>query len=257
MDNGSGVRGDLKAVVKAVLLDYEARSLAATESISYGKQKEPILRYVQLIRALNGDSQIPLTRLSAYGYPSTQLDNFPPGVTLLRYPVTDARLGQTPLGAPTVFNWFLPDFNPGGAIASAGLVAPEMQLTTETSVVNAINYHYTLSNTNGQSVNAMVGAANGNEDDVRLGRGVLTQLYNAEIASGKTVLESVTTVLDYLDVLLLSGRLKASYQGAPAPNPRTIIAEAVASLPETLGPGARMQELLYLVVSSPEYVNQK
>jgi len=50
-DNGSGVRGDLKAVIKAILLDYEARSLEAAGSASFGKQREPLLRVTQLARS--------------------------------------------------------------------------------------------------------------------------------------------------------------------------------------------------------------
>ncbi len=50
-DNGSGVRGDLKAVIKAILLDYEARSLVAAGAAGYGKQREPVTRVTQLARA--------------------------------------------------------------------------------------------------------------------------------------------------------------------------------------------------------------
>ena len=50
-DNGSGVRGDLQAVIKAILLDYEARSLVAASAPGYGKQREPLLRVTQLGRA--------------------------------------------------------------------------------------------------------------------------------------------------------------------------------------------------------------
>ncbi len=50
-DNGSGLRGDMKAVIKAILLDYEARSIAATSAPGFGKQREPVLRTSQLVRA--------------------------------------------------------------------------------------------------------------------------------------------------------------------------------------------------------------
>jgi len=50
-DNGSGVRGDMKAVIKAILLDYEARSVAASSAPGYGKQREPVLRTSQFVRA--------------------------------------------------------------------------------------------------------------------------------------------------------------------------------------------------------------
>lgn len=50
-DNGSGVRGDLKAVIKAILLDHEARSITASAAPGFGKQREPVLRVTQLSRA--------------------------------------------------------------------------------------------------------------------------------------------------------------------------------------------------------------
>jgi uncharacterized protein (DUF1800 family) len=50
-DNGSGVRGDMKAVIKAILLDYEARSLVAAAAPGYGKQREPVVRVTQFVRA--------------------------------------------------------------------------------------------------------------------------------------------------------------------------------------------------------------
>ena len=52
-DNGSGVRGDMKAVIKAILLDYEARSLQlADTSISHGKVKEPLVAFAAMLRGL-------------------------------------------------------------------------------------------------------------------------------------------------------------------------------------------------------------
>jgi uncharacterized protein (DUF1800 family) len=50
-DNGAGVRGDMKAVIKAILLDHEARSIAASNAPGFGKQREPLLRVTQLARA--------------------------------------------------------------------------------------------------------------------------------------------------------------------------------------------------------------
>ncbi len=51
-DNGLGVRGDMQAVIKAILLDYEARSTAMLSIPAYGKQREPIMRVAQAARAL-------------------------------------------------------------------------------------------------------------------------------------------------------------------------------------------------------------
>jgi uncharacterized protein (DUF1800 family) len=106
-DNGRGVRGDLAAVVKAILLDAEARGSATS---STGKVKEPLLRLTQLWRAYNG-------RAANGGY---RAFSNPSGL-----------LGQGPLQANSVFNFFGPDYAPPGEIRSAGLVAPELEIATE------------------------------------------------------------------------------------------------------------------------------
>jgi uncharacterized protein (DUF1800 family) len=50
-DNGAGVRGDMKAVLQAILLDYEARSSTAMAAPEFGKQREPLLRATAMARA--------------------------------------------------------------------------------------------------------------------------------------------------------------------------------------------------------------
>lgn len=106
-DNGSGVRGDLGAVVKAILLDPEAHPAVRTDAD--GKIKEPILRLTQLWRAYDATS--------ASG----------------RYPfrVVYIIFGQGPLQAPHVFNFFSPFYAPPGEIQDSGLVAPELEIATE------------------------------------------------------------------------------------------------------------------------------
>lgn len=106
-NNGSGIRGDLGAVVKAILLDAEARPDLPMEID--GKLKEPLLRVTQLWRAYNA------TSISG------------------RYPLEAAYIlfGQGPLQASHVFNFFSPFFAPPGEIRNASLVAPELQIATE------------------------------------------------------------------------------------------------------------------------------
>ncbi len=252
--SGSGQSGDFAAMAKAILLDYEARSLSLADDISYGKQKEPILRYIQLIRAFDGKSQLPLSDLSSFGYPATQLDNFPDGATRYRYGDTTTQLSQSALRAPSVFNWFLPDYEPGGDIAAAGLVAPEMIQTTETQVIYNINYMHTLARGgNGQGVNALVGQTDGLLDNIKLDRDALQAIYNAEVAGGATVEEAVTALIDHMDVLMMAGNFKATYGAAPLPNPRSTVIDAIVSI----GNGQRIRSALYLMASTPEYIHQK
>jgi uncharacterized protein (DUF1800 family) len=104
-DNGHGVRGDMGAVVRAILLDEEALGTGDRK----GKLKEPLLRLSQLWRAFG-----------ARGVNGT-----------LRYVPSDTEMGQRALGAFSVFNFFQPGHAPPGAIQQAGLVAPEFQILNE------------------------------------------------------------------------------------------------------------------------------
>lgn len=153
--------GDLGRVLKAILLDYEARSLQlADTSISHGRMKEPLVHFMSVMRGLNAYSGIPLTSLrdvqqnfttteamTLNGWPGGlsktlpqgEVDKFQPNATRFRFPDYTNLLGQSPLRAPSVFNWFLPDYVVPGSMAEAGLFAPEMQIASETNLVNRIN----------------------------------------------------------------------------------------------------------------------
>ena len=120
-NNGQGVRGDMKAVVKAILLDPEARTVGT--SASAGKVREPVLRLAHMLRAFNATS-------TSGRYTGIGLTDDP-----------SASLGQTPMFAPTVFNFFRPGYVPTSkAITDANLVAPEMQIVTDVSVAGYMNY---------------------------------------------------------------------------------------------------------------------
>jgi uncharacterized protein (DUF1800 family) len=120
-DNGSGVRGDMKAVFKAILLDPEARN--ASTSPSYGKVREPVVRLANMLRAFN----------------ATSISGRYTGIGLTDDPAT--RLNQTPMFAPTVFNFFRPGYVPTSqAITDAGLVVPELQITHDVSVAGYMNF---------------------------------------------------------------------------------------------------------------------
>jgi uncharacterized protein (DUF1800 family) len=118
-DNGSGVRGDLGAVVRAILLDYEARSTDVLRTPGAGKLKEPLLRMSALLRAFSGAA-----------------DNG-------RYAMNpDSSFGQSALHATTVFNFFTPDYVSPGVLGAAGLYAPEFQIVTGGTAITAPNTLY-------------------------------------------------------------------------------------------------------------------
>lgn len=121
-NNGSGARGDLKAVVRAILTDMEARGAASLNSSTGGKLRAPILRLTGWARAFGATS------------PS---NTWPVGDTTS--PTT--RLGQSPGRSPSVFNFFRPGYTPPSTgISSAGLVAPEFQLANELTAVGYVNF---------------------------------------------------------------------------------------------------------------------
>lgn len=121
-DNGAGVRGDLQAVIRAVLMDGEARlRLSPLPDDEIGKLREPILRFLQWARVVKLQSSDGLWGVGDLSSPE--------------------RLGQSPLRAPSVFNFFRPAYVPlNTPMAQQGLVAPEFQITDESSVIGYVNF---------------------------------------------------------------------------------------------------------------------
>ncbi len=124
-NDGKGARGNLGAVVRSILLDYEARSPAVIENVGYGKIKEPIIRFTGFLRALSATSPNGRYLDSYYEDPRSLPALYPTGTFV--FPLS--AFGQAPLQSPTVFNFYSPDYSPPGAMAAAGLVAPEMEIT--------------------------------------------------------------------------------------------------------------------------------
>ncbi len=136
-NDGTGKRGNLGAVVKAVLLDAEARP--ATVIATTGKVKEPLLRLTQLWRAYGAKAANGQYRIGNI----------------------NAVFGQGPLQSPSVFNFFSPFYAPPGEIANQNLVAPEMQIATEYLNTTVTNTFYNIvffwnSSATGLPANAIV-----------------------------------------------------------------------------------------------------
>ena len=121
-NNGAGVRGDMKAVVRAILLDAEARDPVTAASPSFGKLREPVARFLNWARGFGATSASDAWAVNDLSDPAT-------------------RLGQSPMRSASVFNFFRPGYvPPNSAIASGGLAAPEFQITTESSVAGYVNF---------------------------------------------------------------------------------------------------------------------
>jgi uncharacterized protein (DUF1800 family) len=121
-DNGQGVRGDLKAVWRAVLLDPEARDRGKLADPAFGKLREPVLRMTAWIRAFGVSSNSGNYNVFGTDDPNTGF-------------------GQAPYRSPSVFNFYRPGYVPPNTEAGRlGLTVPEMQITSETSASSYLNF---------------------------------------------------------------------------------------------------------------------
>ncbi len=207
-DNGSGTRGDMKAVIKAILTDSEARDDSVLAGANTGKIREPIMRLTGWARAFGVNSP---ANTWPFGNTSSQ----------------STRIGQSPGRSPSVFNFFRPGYSPPAtAIAAAGLVAPEFQITNEQSVVGYINYFQGL-------------VANGAGDAKPDYTAILTKA-----SDSAALVAEVNTVL-------AAGQLSSATQ--------TAIKTAVdsISITATNGPINRVGVAILLTLASPDFLTVK
>ena len=230
-DNGSGERGDLKAVVIAILMDEEARSCEALQDDRNGILIEPMIRTTQIVKAFP---------LSCY-MDSIHVVN---GDTLDRIECTEKRywlngidrrnaIRQSPLGAPSVFNFYLPDHQPVGEFAMRDMVAPEFKIHDSSTSINYINImHATLFwNYLGSSW----------ETDYKPQLGVLTMDTDALLP----LVEEPEELYNYLDILFARGQLTDST--------RAILREFVDEQPDWVDAQRRLRGVMMLLLISPDY----
>ena len=207
-NNGSGVRGDLKAMFRAIWLDDEARDPARMADPNFGKLREPMLRLVQWARTFGATSAAGTWKIGDMSSESN-------------------RLGQSPMRSPSVFNYFRPGYvPPNTAFATSGLVAPELQITNESSVAGYLNF---LVNT----------AKNGVSD--------VSTAYPNEIA----LAGDPSALVARLNLLLCADQLSATQQQT--------IRDAIGtiSLTSTNGPLNRVASAIVLVMGSAAYLAQR
>ena len=217
-DDGTGVRGNLQAVITAILLDPEARDTAAAiANAQYGKVREPLLRYTEWARAFTAQS-----RNASYNTGSTEDPIY--------------GLGEMWLRSPTVFNWFSPGYTPPGTpIAADSLLAPEMQITNVSTVVGFINF-----------MQDAIGASPTQGGDV-------FSSYAEEMRLAATP----DQLMDRVNLMLMAGQMSSSLYSAiegavtsiPIPSgDQAAINAALLS---------RAQTAVYLTVASPDFAAQQ
>jgi len=220
-------RGDMARTVKAILMDPEARDPAKMADPSFGKLREPFLKVVNVARAFNASTEVGWYYLSGF----------------------DADHVQEPFNSPSVFNFYLPTYTPPGALATAGLVSPELQIINAASGVTAPNYfwdHITDQFDYGASFSDRRTFLNLDQE------WLLNVPASAVNQPGPSVQPlDPDPLLRRLDLVLTGGTLD--------PETFQIIREAMARIGPGSGwewPEIRLKLAIYLIVSSPEFAVQ-
>lgn len=228
-NNGSGIRGDLKAVIRAILLDPEARDNNADENGNYaGMLREPFVRYMNLMKGL---------KLTTTG-----------GVYRnVMYDIYD-KLEQIPMASNTVFNFFQPDYQPNGDLKNAGKYAPEFQLLNSQTLTNYFNgLNEWLVKDNPTSFWSYFTSEKFKSD----------QRARFDLKSDNILTKNIrlTELLDKYNMILAHGRLsdnnitsiKTVLLGIP-------LREDSLGIPNEDDSYLRIRMAIYLIMSSPDYL---
>jgi uncharacterized protein (DUF1800 family) len=216
-NNGSGVRGDMGAVVTAILMDPDARNATAAEDPAYGKLREPVIRMTHMMRAFQGTSAS--------------------GKWQVRTTGANTSLGQTPLLASSVFNFWRPGYVPPATtvLGSRNLVAPEFQIVNEVTNAGYVNViEQTISNGIGTS------------NDVRL-----------SLSNEVLIADQPELLADRLNRVLLAGQMSSALRKRVLD---TLNAYAISPTDPTQANQAktnRAKAAVLLVMTSPEYLVQR
>jgi uncharacterized protein (DUF1800 family) len=224
-NNGSGVRGDMKAVIKAVLMDSEARTAAT--GAGAGKLREPILRLANFKRALGHTSQTGRFLMGSTDDPGNALS-------------------QTPMRSPSVFNFWRPGYvPPSSGLADAGLTSPEMQIVQEVSVRGYYEFMR-------QAVDQGVGS---NAPAPATGRDIRTT-YAAEVA----LADKPDQLVERMNSILMYGQMSATMKAALTGAVNSVTIPSGANVTQAQIDTAKLNRVkiaTYLTVASPEFMTLK
>ena len=218
-NNGAGVRGDLRAVVKAILKDAEARNPSLAATPGYGKVREPVIRLANWIRAFGA------TSIS--------------GNYLITSTSANTSLGQSALTSPSVFNFYRPGYVPPNTrLGAQGLTAPEFQIVDEVTVAGYAN-----------TMQTAIGSGIGSGSDVR-------SAYANEIAiaaDANTLVDRMNRMLLYGQMSpTLRARIIESVNSIVVPAPTANNAATIATAKLN-----RAKLAVYMTMVSPEYLVQR
>lgn len=234
INNGSGRRGDMKEVVKAVLLDTEARGDSKTSDVNYGKLREPVQFATNLLRAFN-----------VKGYSSAESDGVifqEPSSTLdPNYPNYFLKMEQRPFYSPSVFNYY----SPKNRITVDGidLLAPEFTLFTPVTAVARANFAHTIV-FKGIQPSPPISGVPPAALDIPYG----TALDLSEMENYSRNNQNGTALVNAINSRLFNGTMSVAMQ--------TRMLSAVTAIPKTNTLG-RAQTAVYLAITSAEFQVQR
>ena len=230
-NNGRGEKGDLEAVVRAILLDSEARTRSPETIATFGKVKEPILKFTSLMRAFDVEASQPLTD-------DTMVER-----ETIRFFWPGYDYGQRPYGAPSVFNFYRPDYKPTAISATYDVVSPELQILNEKNITAMSNWAGSI------IFNAYDFLRADCEESLNYesGVGCLYAKFDSEVELAR----DIDDLMDHLDVLMLSGQMSDDM--------RTVVVNHIASFDEGDEQQRlyRVAEAVYLIWMSPEFAIQR
>jgi len=226
-NNGNGIRGDMKAVIRAILTDAEALDCSWIDDPHAGKLKEPLLRYTQALRAFNVSNQS--GRLWNWGY------GF------------DEAVSQGILASPSVFNFYLPDYQPNGSIADANLFAPEFQIHTSATSINYINlaHDWFIKDYYGE-IATHAGATVHNAPSYDLNDLDPVDYLFLNLDDEYNIASDAATLVERMNLILTGGLFSDATKSS-----------IINSVEQLTDPVERVRAALFLSFISPEYAVQK
>ncbi len=218
---GTGRRGDMAAMITAVLLDDEARDNSAEDDFSFGKVRGPVLREAQWARTFRDDA-------------GRDLNGVPPA---FRSDWDDNGMGQTPLRSKSVFSFYRPGYVlPDSETAAEGLVNPEMQIYTSSTAYGYLHYMSKL----------ITGPSS-----------VWLEFFNPDYSAPIALAGNAVALTDYLNDIMVYGDLTDEVyariiNGIEATSIENLEGD---ELQEALR--ERVEIAMMIIISAPEYITQR
>lgn len=214
---------NFKQVIKAILLDPEARTCQSTESYTFGKLREPLVRYMNFLKAF------PLQT--------------PTGDYLFEFFDVKSNIGQAPLSAPSVFNFFLPDYSPQGPINQQYKIAPEFQILNATNSIGLVNLIDQMAVQRNYLTSDIIEGEDLEEEDAEGSNTSELTRYQMDFSREEALSSNPDQLINHLDILLANGLLSDETK-----------ANIKSTIEQLSDAEDRVKMATYLIMISPDYV---